>query len=226
MGERLTERIPEPELMDTEEQALAYAMADFSDAHGSFVDRFRFLYGSSSDPWKVLDLGCGPADITLRFATAYPACRIDAVDGAEAMLRHARRAVRNRRLDARIRLVHGRLPQQDFPQPVYDVIISNSLLHHLADPMVLWNTIKMAGTKGTIVFVMDLLRPAERDQVEEMVVRYAGQEPEILQSDFRNSLFAAYRPGELAGQLVEAQLDLEVCRISDRHLLVHGILDA
>lgn len=225
MGERLTERIPEPELMDTEEQALAYAMADFSDAHGMFVDQFRVLYGSSHSPWRVLDLGCGPADITLRFATAYPACRIDAVDGAEAMLRHARRAVRDRQLDARIHLVHGRLPQQDFPHPVYDVIISNSLLHHLADPMVLWNAVKMAGGKGTIVFVMDLLRPTERDRVDELVVNYAGQESEILQSDFRNSLFAAYRPRELTAQLVEARLNLEVSQISDRHLLVHGILD-
>jgi len=225
VGKRLTERIPEPELMDTEEQALAYAMADFSDAHGMFVDQFRVLYGSRCSPWKVLDLGCGPADITLRFATAHPACRIDAVDGAEAMLRHARRAVRDRHLDARIHLVHGHLPQRSFPQPMYDVIISNSLLHHLADPMVLWNTVKMAGGKGTIVFVMDLLRPTERDRVDELVVHYAGQEPEILQSDFRNSLLAAYRPDELAAQLAKAQLDLEVSKISDRHLLVHGILE-
>jgi SAM-dependent methyltransferase len=224
MDERLTERIPEPELMDTEEQALAYAMADFSEAHGLFIDQFHVMYGASHLPCRVLDLGCGPADITVRFATAYPACHIDAVDGAEAMLRHARRALRDRRLEDRIRLVHGHLPQQGFPQPPYDVILSNSLLHHLADPMVLWNAVKMAGGKGTIVFVMDLLRPTESEQVDELVVHYAGQEPEILQSDFRNSLFAAYRPDELAVQLAEAQLNLEVSRISDRHLLVHGIL--
>ena len=33
-----------------------------------------------------MDLGCGAADISIRFAKAFPNYQIDALDGAEAML--------------------------------------------------------------------------------------------------------------------------------------------
>ncbi len=61
------DRVLEPELMDDPTQAEAYAGADFAEENQGFVDRFKeyfpdFLQG------KVLDLGCGPADIPIRFA--------------------------------------------------------------------------------------------------------------------------------------------------------------
>ena len=41
------------------------------------------------------------------------------------------------------------------------MIFTNSLLHHLADPAVLWSTIRDWSNPGCKVFVMDLLRPVE-----------------------------------------------------------------
>ena len=79
------DRIPEPELMDDPAQALAYARADFSEPHEAFVGYFQERFPQWR-PRRVLDLGCGPADVTIRFARAYPECEIVGVDGAEAML--------------------------------------------------------------------------------------------------------------------------------------------
>ncbi len=54
---------------------------------------------------------------------------------------------------------------------------------------------------------------------------YAGDEPELLKRDFRDSLFAAFEPAEVRAQLVEAGLEyLEVAMVSDRHLVVSGHL--
>jgi hypothetical protein len=56
-----------------------------------------------------------------------------------------------------------------------------------------------------------------------MVDRYAHNEPEVLRTDFYNSLLAAYRPPEIREQLREAELGhLEIEVVSDRHLLVWG----
>ncbi len=214
-------RIPELELMEDPEQALAYAQADFSEPHQIFIDCFvRHFPGLT--PHRVLDLGCGAADITLRFGRAYPACELTGVDGAEAMLDLGREAVKCARMENRINLVLGCLPGAPLPFQEFDTVISNSLLHHLADPMALWETIKAYARPGAAVFVMDLLRPDTRAQAKSLVEENAGGEPEILRRDFFNSLLAAYRPQEIVAQLKRARLPLKIEIVSDRHLAVFG----
>ena len=107
-------RTPEPELMDTEDQARAYAAADFSEAHQSYVTLFHQTFPQRRAKATVLDLGCGPADVTLRFAAANPGYTFHAVDGSATMLRYARQALRSRRgLARRVRLGGGRLERVD-----------------------------------------------------------------------------------------------------------------
>src|ERR1041385_807510 len=150
-------RIPEPELMDTEEQARAYASADFSDAHQSYVALFDETFRHRPRKATVLDLGCGTADVTIRFATANPGYRFHAVDGSAAMLTFARKAIRARRgLTKRIRVVEGYIPGAPIPRKKYDVILSNNFLHHLHDPKVLWRSVHRYAKAGTLIFVTDL----------------------------------------------------------------------
>jgi ubiquinone/menaquinone biosynthesis C-methylase UbiE len=219
------QRMPEPELMDQEDQARAYAEADFSEPHDHFVSLFRTAFPDEALIGTVLDLGCGSADVTVRFARAFPECRIDGVDGAEAMLGFGRKAVRSAGLEERVRLIKGYLPDARLPLTSYDAVISNSLLHHLADPMVLWSSVKHWGKSGAPIFVMDLLRPESEQRLSELVQRYAADAPEVLRRDFSNSLRAAYRPDEIRTQLEAAGLESLVCDVvSDRHLIVSGRL--
>src|SRR5437762_14163471 len=126
------ERVLEPELMNEEAQASAYAKADFSESHSAYPQLFLSEFKTPPDRATVLDLGCGPADVTIRFAQAFPNYIFHAVDGAEAMLREARHAVqRQSELAPRIKLIQGLLPDLVLPQEQYDVILSSSLLHHL-----------------------------------------------------------------------------------------------
>jgi SAM-dependent methyltransferase len=217
-------RVPEPELMDTEEQADAYAAADFSAAHQSYVTLFAELFPDRPAKARVLDLGCGPADVTIRFAKANPGYIFHAVDGSAAMLSHARRALRSQpRLRKRVKLIAGYVPGAPFPLEHYDVILSNNFLHHLHDPQVLWRCVRSCATRGTLLFVTDLLRPASRSQATALVRRYARSEPPILKRDFFNSLLASFTPAEIAGQLTHAGLQrLRIRVISDRHLAIFG----
>ncbi|UHD14307.1 class I SAM-dependent methyltransferase [Thiocapsa bogorovii] len=216
----------EPELMDTQEQALAYAQADFNESNTLFIELLRRLEPGPLDGARVLDLGCGPADIVIRFLRAWPKATCDALDGSRPMLDLARSA-----LDAlpgvakRCRLICDRIPSAALDRGGYDLIISNSLLHHLHDPQVLWQTLIETGKPGAPVLIMDLMRPASAGWVEALVATYAAGEPKVLRDDFRNSLFAAFEPAEVTEQLAAAGLQgLEVGVVSDRHLAVSGRL--
>ena len=221
----MLERVPEPELMDDFEQARAYALADFEEPHNHFIELFRQHFPEIAGDGLVLDLGCGPADITVRFANAYPESRLHAVDGAEQMLFFAKQNIDAVRLHNQIRLIHGNLPGVTMPMEKYDIIISNSLLHHLDDPQTLWKSVKRFARRGTIIFFMDLLRPESREAATRLVDQYAAGEPRVLRDDFFNSLLAAYRPDEIEEQLKSAGLhDLATKVVSDRHLIVFGKL--
>ena len=218
------QRVPEPELMLDDAQALAYAQADFSAPHSHFVALLRERLPALPDRGAALDLGCGPGDITLRVARALPQWEIDAIDGSPAMLALARSAAQDAGLSPRVAFVAANLPTAVLPRARYDLVFSNSLLHHLADPALFWPWLG-AAAPGTPLFLMDLMRPTSREAAAQLVDQYAGGEPEVLRRDFFHSLLAAYTPDEVADQLRDAQLDrLAVAVVSDRHLTVCGWL--
>ncbi len=217
------ERTLEPELMDDREQALAYARADFEEPNRLFVELFQSRFPDWHGPGAILDLGCGPGDIVLRLARAFPSCRVDGVDGSPAMLDLAREALAASGLGDRVRFVDGVLPGASLPEPRYHAITSNSLLHHLHRPLVLWRTIGSLAEPGAPLLVMDLARPESKARAQEIVDTYAGDEAPVLKEDFYNSLLAAFEPGEVETQLREAGLGaLQIEQVSDRHLAVWG----
>lgn len=212
----------EPELMEDPEQVKAYAEADFEIPHQAFIDRLEDFVSEPGFNGTALDLGCGPCDIALRFAKTFPFSRVDALDGSKSMLDYASLLIPC--LGNRIRLIHGRLPFFNLPEQSYEIIYSNSFLHHLPDPQVLWRAIKFAAKPGARIAVMDLLRPDSRNAARKLVANYASTEPEILQHDFYHSLLAAFTLDEIAGQLNEAGLALKLEQISDRHVFIKGIM--
>lgn len=218
----MMERIPEEELMEDFEQARAYALADFTEPHNYFIELFREKFPQEVTG-VVLEPGCGTCDITQRFAEAYPDSRIHAFDGAEQMLMFARQRIDFAMLHEQIRLFKRLLPTDSMPLEKYDVVICNSLLHHLNDPQVLWDMVKQFTRQGSAIFVMDLMRCESSEAATRLVQQYAASEPEVLQKDFYNSLHAAFTPDEVRQQLRKAGLDtLSVESCSDRHLIVYG----
>jgi SAM-dependent methyltransferase len=215
------QRVPEPEVMDDAAQALAYACADFSDVNQRFVDGLLARFPSARRGVAV-DLGCGPADIPRRLATAAPRTHVVAIDASLPMLQLGRRALGRRA--ARVGLVCARLPALPLPAGVADTIVSNSLLHHLPEPAALWREIARLARPGAVVHVMDLFRPDSAGAARAIVEAAAAKEDPILKQDFFNSLLAAYTVAEVRSQLDAAGLRLGCEPVSERHLLVYGRL--
>jgi len=219
------DRVLEPELMTDQDQALAYAAADFATPNQAFVERFIHLFPAFTGG-TLVDLGCGPADIPIRLCRALTGVAVTAVDGSEAMLAPGRAAVAAARLGARIRLVCARLPGLERPHDGFDGIISNSLLHHLPRPEVLWSEVTRLGRADAAVLVSDLHRPDSSERAREIVETYSGGEPEVLKRDFFHSLCATLTLTEVAAQIQNAGLDgaLRCEMISDRHWAAWGRL--
>ena len=216
-------RVAEPELMLDAEQARAYASADFEAPHSMCIDLLKQRLVDLPASGVALDLGCGPGDISLRFSRAFAGWCIDALDGSPAMLELGRQAADRAGLGARVRFHEVLLPQGSAPRRSYDLVFSNALLHHLEDPEALWSSACRWSGTDTLLFVMDLMRPESRGRVQELVDRYACNEPDVLRTDFYNSLLAAYRPSEVREQLRRASLShLEIEVVSDRHFIVWG----
>jgi SAM-dependent methyltransferase len=217
------DRILEPELMDDDAQSRAYAKADFSASNQRFVDGLVGAFPSSLR--RVVDLGCGPADVVLRLARAVQDASITAVDGSAPMIALARRAVRAAGVDSRVTLLEAKLPRLPLDAQAFDAVLSKDLLHHLANPSVLWQEVMRLGRPGAAVYVMDLIRPDTPEAARGIVEAVAASEDAILRQDFFNSLCAAFTVDEVAAQLQATGLNqLALTRSGDRHLLVQGRL--
>ncbi len=217
-------RIPEPELMNDKEQAQAYAAADFENSNSLFLDLFKERFSGKPAPETILDLGCGPGDIMFKFASTYPKTLIHGVDGAEEMMDRGKKRIGEQSgLSERLQFINGFIPGLELPLQNYDAIISNSLLHHLHEPLYLWQTIKKFSQPGSAIFIMDLNRPDDRETAKNIVNQYSATEPTVLRMDFYNSLLAACTPAEINEQLKQEELDsLNIEVVSDRHLVVWG----
>ena len=220
-------RIPEPELMDSPDQARAYAEADFSESNQRFADHLVQHYSARPQHGLLCDLGCGPADLVVRLARALPHWRFLAVDGGPNMLASGRRACAAAGLSERVELRLAYLPDPQLPAAVADAVVSNSVLHHLNDPLTLWHSIRQVAKPGAYFQVMDLARPDNREAARHIVNTYAGDAHPVLQEDFYNSLLAAYTAAEVRAQLSACGFnDYTLLPITDRHWLVYGSVPA
>lgn len=221
------ERICEPELMDEPLQAEAYAAADFSSGDLAVLERIAALpalRGSGDgEGLNVVDLGCGPGNITFLVARRWPEAGVQGIDGSAAMLAIAeRRRLADPAAHRHVRFQRLVLPSPQLAGPC-SAVVSNSLLHHLHDPGVFWGAVKQLSGPDTSLYVRDLRRPANAADLEALVARHAGAAPEVLRRDYAHSLRAAFTPAEVIEQLEAAGLGgLQVREVDDRYLEIQG----
>lgn len=218
------QRTVEPELMDDKVQAEAYAAANFEQADKLIVDAFDLHFPSTEINGNILDLGCGPGNITFQMAQRFTNGHIVGIDGSTEMIKLANQEMVKLGFQNRITLITDIIPGTAIPQIQYSAIVSNSFLHHLHRPEVLWNTIKQYSSSDTKILIVDLFRPNSEEDASRIVKNYSSDEAEILQRDFYYSLLAAFTPEEIEQQLINAGLtQLKIKIITDRHLLIFGV---
>ena len=220
-------RVPEPEVMNDPLQVDAYAAADFSGTDQAMIDRISMLLqssgGSFADQARLLDLGCGPGNITARLAQRWPNCSVLGLDAAERMIAVADQRRRSAGVSSD-RLQYGKalLPIHHTDRPA-DLIVSNSLLHHLHNPQQLWSSLMPLASPHCLVLHRDLRRPHSEASIDQLCQCHVADAPLVLQRDYRASLHASFTLEEVKAQLLQAGLGhLQVAAVEDRYLEVSG----
>jgi len=209
-------RVLEPEVMDTLEEATDYDEMDHSTVNQLFVD--DLLAAAGDDLGDVLDLGAGTAQIPVLLCQVCESCRVMAVDMSVNMLDLARYNVEVAGLIERLFLQQADAKELAFEDDLFDTVISNSIIHHIPQPLAALQEAVRVAKPGGRLFFRDLMRPESAEQVEHLVQTYAGEENDHQRQMFDDSLRAALRLEEMR-ELV-ASLGFEpdsVQATSDRH---------
>ncbi|MBW3541981.1 MAG: class I SAM-dependent methyltransferase [Planctomycetes bacterium] len=217
-------RTLEPEVMDTPAEARDYDAMDHGEVNRIFVDDLLRAAAELPAVAAVLDVGTGTAQIPIELCRRREFTgRVVAIDLAAEMLKLAAANIRAAGLDERISLQHidaKRLPLADGS---FDVVMSNSIVHHIPEPRGVLAEIFRVVRPGGLVFVRDLERPPDLDTLNRLVTTYAGHENERARSMFRASLHAALTLNEIRTLLTDLGRPSEwVARTSDRHWTICG----
>ena len=181
-------RTPEPKPEDPYQEAIEYQSMDHETVNRQFVID---LLTRPTGP-RLIDLGCGPAGIPIELCSQKESVEILAIDEEPEMLDLAKREIDAAGYLERIILCQGDAHDLDWLEDATaDTVISNSLIHHLASPEKGFETaVRLTKTRGRI-FIRDLARPDNVDEIENLVQTYCKQESVRAKQLFRQSLHAA-----------------------------------
>ena len=228
------ERIAEPELMENKEQVISYDEADFSEGEVNLINQISHYLVKTNISLNakdlIVDLGCGPGNISEKLALKWPNAEVVGIDGSNEMIL---RAEYNKRISVNqnnlknlryicsdikdIKLINFLLKKE------ISLLVSNSLIHHITYLEDFFNTIKSLSSNITVNFHKDLKRPLDEKSALELKAQCATKYNEILTNDYYASLRASYSFKELKNFTLENDLSsLEVFEDSDKYLIVYG----
>ncbi len=208
-------RVLEPEVMDTADEARDYDRMDHSEVNRLFV---ADLLTEGFDGDDVLDLGTGTALIPIELCRHHPTCRVMAVDLATHMLDLARLNIEAAGLIQRIELHQIDAKHLGFADGMFDAVISNSIIHHIPEPIDCLRQAVRVTRPGGRVFFRDLLRPDSQQQLDALVEAYAGQENDHARQMFAQSLHAALSLQEIRALIESLGFHAaQASATSDRH---------
>ena len=208
-------RILEPEVMDTREEAEAYDAMDHSVVNTAFVERVVELGASEG---HFLDLGTGPAQIPIFLAQSCPRIRITGIDLSVNMLALGEQHVAEAELADRIALECVDAKDLPYSDQSFDGVVSNSIIHHLPNPMAAVREISRVIRPGGLILIRDLMRPDTPEAAQALVDRYAADDTPYQKKLFYDSFLAALTIPEIKAMLAQTSLtDAIVVQSSDRH---------
>ena len=181
--------------MDQQEEIDAYSLGAASD-HLDRLDTecVQAIVGMQARPRWWLDAGCGPGQIACKIADR-TAARIIGVDRAFGMLQRARDRALAEGLASRAFFVQADAAALPFREAAFDLVYSNSVLHHLIRPEDFFREAARVTGSGGKFFLRDLARPMRwrmRRHISFHGRHYAG----LMRRLFEASVRAAYTPVE------------------------------
>lgn len=223
-------RVLEPEYMDTAEEARDYDSMDHAEVNRRFVDDLLGAFSTFclrppavARRIRALDLGAGTAQIPVELCRRADWIDVVAVDAAAHMLDLARRNIESAGLMGHIQVQQSDAKRLPFADHEFDTVISNSIIHHLPEPILCLKEALRVCRPGGLFFFRDLMRPQTEDELGALVDLYAPPAGALPHQDHQramlsDSLHAALTLDEIRRLATELSLPMaSVQPTSDRH---------
>ena len=213
----MLQRIPEPEVMDSLAEAIAYDAMDFTEVNSAFAQDAIAIAQLQARGF-ILDAGTGTARIPIAIAQQLPQWQIIGIDLAQSMLDIGTRNIEQAGLRSQIQLECVDAKQMPYPDGHFDMVISNSIVHHLSDPIPFFRELQRVLKPNGSIFLRDLTRPANLETLHALVdsigIEYDAEQKKL----FRDSLYAAYTVAEIQAIATSAGIgDARIYQSSDLH---------
>ncbi|MEG4348117.1 methyltransferase domain-containing protein [Microcoleus sp. LAD1_D5] len=209
------QRVLEPEVMDSLEEAIEYDSMDFAEVNAAFAHSAAALgpvFGN------VLDAGTGTARIPIAISQLRPAWKLTCIDLSANMLKVGAQNVEKAGVRSQISLELIDAKAMPYPDSYFDMVISNSIIHHLPDPLPFLREVKRVLKPNAAIFLRDLLRPMDEEMRSHLVEMYAGDCNSHQKQLFSDSLQAAFTLDEVEMMVETVGLEgLRIYESSDRH---------
>ena len=234
----MLDRVLEPEVMDDADEAASYDAMDHAQPNAAFVDRLMALGIARCE--RALDLGTGPGDIPILLCAQSDklpgagkshgvsgrgtplkavGLAVFAVDLAQTMLDLAKPKVAAAGLSLRIELRQMDVKALDLPDASFDAVFSNTILHHIPEPLSMLQEAARVLKPGGLLLIRDLRRPDTQQELDRLVTLHAAECDAEQRRLFAESLRAALTPDELRDLAAQAGLDgAQVVVDTDRHM--------
>jgi len=228
------ERVPEPELMEGKEQVISYDEADFSEGEVNLINQiYQYLLKANislGEKDLIVDLGCGPGNISEKLAIKWPNTEVVGIDGSKEMILRAEynnSISTNQKKLKNLRYVCFDIkdikPNNFLLKKKISLLVSNSLIHHITHLEDFFKTIRSLSNNTTVNFHKDLKRPLNEKSALELKAQCSTKYNEILTNDYYASLRASYTFRELKNFTLENDLSsLDVFEDGDKYLIVYG----
>jgi ubiquinone/menaquinone biosynthesis C-methylase UbiE len=209
-------RILEPEIMDSADDAREYDAMDHAAVNAQFVT--DLLPHLNCSPLQILDLGAGTAQIPIEIARRALYTHITAVDAAPSMLAIARANIAASNLTNRVEPILADAKHLPFADNAFTAVISNSILHHIAEPQAVVAEAVRVTAHGGLLFHRDLARPSDEAELQHLVETYAGAATPYQCKLFSESLRAALTLKEIREMVERIGFAQDTVQMtSDRH---------
>jgi len=167
---------------------------------------------------QVLDVGTGTARIPILIAKQRQHWQIAGIDLARAMLEIGRKNVEKANLKQQIHLEGVDAKQLPYPDGQFDLVLSNSLIHHLPNPLTFLQELNRVVKPNGGILLRDLLRPPSVAIVDRLVGQIGADYSLHQKQLFRDSLLAAFTLEEIEDLIQNAGIEgVNIYRSSDRH---------
>jgi ubiquinone/menaquinone biosynthesis C-methylase UbiE len=213
----MLQRIPEPEVMDSPTEAIAYDAMNFTEVNNAFAQA-AIAISSPLTQGLILDAGTGTARIPIAIAQQRPQWQIIGIDLAKSMLELGKHNIEQAGLQAQIQLECIDAKLMPYPDAYFDMVISNSIVHHLSDPIAFFRELQRVLKPNGSIFLRDLSRPNNLENLNALVDSIGVEYDEEQKRLFCDSLHAAFTVAEIQAIATAAGItDANIYQSSDRH---------